>query len=187
MPAEARVMKTWIQQKGLIPVFLLGFSLWFLWDGLIGWPRSNERWDAHEARKDQSGEWEKYAASRGWTTEVPHKRHETSDLVIQYIFAGTFGAIGIFSLIFWLRARKLTIRSDAEAVFTPSGKCVPYGSITQIDRRKWKSKGLATVFYSLDGAKGRFVLDDAKYEPTALDTILEDIQQHTAGRAKVDE
>ena len=43
------------------------------------------------------------------------------------------------------------------------------------------------MFYSLDGAKGRFVLDDAKYEPTALDTILEDIQQHTAGRAKVDE
>lgn len=187
MPAEARIMKTWIQQKGLIPVFLLGFSMWFLWDGFIGYPRSNARWDAHESLKDKSGEWEKYAASRGWTTEPPHRRFEKKDLAGQYICAGVAGAIGIFSLIFWLRARKMVIRSDADAVFTPSGKRVPYGSITQIDRRKWKSKGLATVFYSLDGAKGRFVLDDAKYEPTALDAILEDIQQHTAGRAKVDE
>ena len=187
MPAEARIMKTWIQQKGLIPVFLLGFSMWFLWDGLIGYPRSNERWDAHERLKEKSGEWEKYCASRGWTTEPPHRRFGRADINGQYICAGVAGAIGIFSLIFWLRARKMMIRSDAEAVFTPSGKRVPYESITQIDRRKWKSKGLATVSYSLDGGKGRFVLDDAKYEPTALDTILEDIQQHTAGRAKVDE
>ena len=180
-------MRTWIQQKGLIPVFLLGFALYFLWDGVIGWPRSNERWDAHEARKEKSGEWEKYCASRGWTTEPPHRRYAKADLVGQYVCATVAGAIGIFSLIFWLRARKMTIRSEADAVFTPSGKRVPYGSITDLDLRKWKSKGLATVFYSLDGAKGRFVLDDAKYEPTALDTILEDIQQHTAGSAKVQE
>jgi hypothetical protein len=210
MPAEARVMKTWIQQKGLIPVFLFGFCGWFLWDGLIGWPRSNERWDAHERAekykelKDKPAEWEalcgqrgwkveappaweKICAARGWTTEPPHKRYERSDLIPQYVCAGVSGAIGIFSLIYWLRARKMVIRSDTEAVFTPSGTRVPYGSITQIDRRKWKPKGLATVFYSLDGAKGRFVLDDAKYEPTALDTILADIQAHSAGRAKVDE
>ncbi len=203
-------MRTWIQQKGLIPVFLFGFALWFLWDGLIGWPRSNERWDAHERAekyktlKDKPDEWqalckahgwntdapvawEKICASRGWTNEPPHKRYEKADIVLQFVFVGLTGTMGIFSLIFWLRARKMTIRSEADAVFTPSGKRVPYESITQIDRRKWKSKGLATVFYSLDGAKGRFVLDDAKYEPTALDTILEDIQQHTAGHAKVDE
>jgi hypothetical protein len=210
MPAEARVMKTWIQQKGLIPVFLIGFSLWFLWDGLIGYPRSNERWDAHEqsekfkALKDKPEEWlklcdergwdatppdpwEKIAESRGWTTKPPEKRFERGDLIAQYVCAGVAGAIGIFSLLFWLRARKMVIRSDDDSVLTPSGKRVPYESITQVDRRKWKSKGLATVFYSLGGSKGRFVLDDAKYEPTALDTILADIQQHTAGRAKVDE
>jgi hypothetical protein len=97
------------------------------------------------------------------------------------------GAMGIFSLLYWLRARRSVLRSDSEAVFTPSGTRVPYESITLVDRRKWKSKGLATIFYSLNGAKGRFILDDAKYEPTALDAILDDIVQRTAGRAKVDE
>src|SRR5207249_5600605 len=124
--------------KGLIPVFLFGFSLWFLLDGLIGYPRSNERWDAHEARKANSGEWEKYAASRGWTTEPPHRRYSKGDLIGQYVCAAVAGAIGIFSLIYWLRAKKMTIRTEEDAVFTPSRKRVPYGSITLVDRRKWK-------------------------------------------------
>jgi len=185
MPAEAKVMKSWIQQKGLIPVFLLGFSLWFLWDGFIGFPRSNERFTQHSRLKDKPGEWEKYCSQKGWTTEPPHRLYEKGDLIGQFAFAGFTGVMGILSLVFWLRARKSVIRTEEQAVFTPSGKRVPYESITEIDRRKWKSKGLATVFYTLDGAKGRFVLDDAKYEPTALDTILEDLQQRTAGKAKV--
>ncbi len=180
-------MKPWIQQKGLIPVFLFGFSIWFLWDGLIGWPRSNERWDAHERLKAQAGEWEKLCAARGWTTEPPHKRYSGTEITVQFVFVGLTAAIGTFSLLYWLRSKKMTIRSEADAVFTPSGRRVPYGSITLIDRRKWKSKGLATIFYMVDGSKGRFVLDDAKYDPSALDTILDDIQQRTAGNAKVQE
>jgi len=187
MPAEARVMKSWIQQKGLIPFFLIGFGLWFLWDGLVGYPRSNQRWDEHERLKDKSGEWEKVCLAKGWKTEPPHRRFEQKDIIGQYVFAGLTGAIGIFSLIYWLRARRSVIKSDPEAVFTPSGTRVPYESITEVDRRKWKSKGLATVFYLHNGTKGRFVLDDAKYEPAALDAILDDIAQRTAGRLKVDE
>ena len=180
-------MKTWIQQKGLIPVFLFGFSLWFLWDGLIGWPRSNERFDAHERLKGKSGEWEKLCSARGWTTEAPHKRFDSQAILVQFVFVAITGAIGTCSLIFWLRAKKAFIRSEAEVVVTPSGKRVPYASITDLDVRKWKSKGLATVSYSLDGAKGRFVLDDAKYDPAALDAVLADIREHAAGHAKVNE
>lgn len=187
MPAEAHVMRTWIQQKGLIPVFLFGFAVWFLWDGLVGWPRSNERFDAHARLKDQSGEWEKLCAARGWTTEAPHKRHERSDIIMQFAIAALTGAIGAFSLVFWLRAKKTFIRSEDDVVITPSGTRVPYASITDLDLRKWKSKGLATIVYSLEGAKGRFILDDAKYDPNGLDAILEDIRQQTAGRAQVDE
>jgi hypothetical protein len=185
MPAEARVTRTWIQQKGLIPVFLIGFSLWFLWDGLIGYPRSNERWDKHEELKNKPGEWEKYCAAKGWTTEVPHERFGTSKINAQYVCAGVACAIGVFSLIYWLRAKKAVIRSETDAVITPSGRRVNYANITRIDLRKWSSKGLATVSYSDDGTKGRFVLDDAKYEPAALDVIVADLREHAAGSAKV--
>jgi hypothetical protein len=186
MPAEARVTRTWIQQKGLIPVFLIGCSLWFLWDGFIGYPRSNERWKAHDERKAKPEEWLNYCRERGWKTEQPHRFYERADIIGQHVFAGLTGVMGIFSLLFWLRVRRSVLRSDAEAVFTPSGVRVPYGSITTVDQRKWKSKGLATVYYTLDGAKRRFILDDAKYEPEALDVILEDILKNSAagGEAK---
>jgi hypothetical protein len=179
MPAEARVTRTWVQQKGLIPVFLLGCALWFLWDGLIGWPRSNERWDAHKSRTPE--EWVKYCAERGWKTEPPHRRYERSDIVVQFLCAGVAGVVGILSFIYWQRTRRSVLRSDEEGVVTPSGVRVPYGSITVVDQRRWKSKGLAAVHYTLDGAKRRFVLDDAKYDPEALDIILADIVRRTGG------
>ena len=189
MPAEARVMKTRTQQKGLIPIFLIGFGAWFLWDGLVGWTRSNERWDLHEQLKARGGaweqEWRKLCSSRGWKTEPPHRRYERGDIIGQLVLAGLLGASGVFALVYWLRVKKSTLRSEADAVFTPSGRRVPYDAITEVDRRKWKSKGLATVFYKLEGSKGRFVLDDAKYEPHALDTILDDIVQKTGGKAKI--
>jgi hypothetical protein len=181
MPAEARITRTWVQQKGLIPVFLIGCSLWFLWDGFFGYPRSNERWDAHERMKATPSEWENYCAERGWKTEPPHRRYERTDIVGQYVFAGLTGIIGIFSLIYWLRVRRTVLRSDEEGVVTPCGVRVPYGRITTVDQRKWKSKGLATVYYTVDGSKRRFVLDDAKYDPEGLDVILEDIIRHTSG------
>jgi len=185
MPAEAHVTKTWVQQKGLIPVFLIACSLWFLWDGLIGWPRSNERWDAHESRKGTPGEWEKYCRERGWKTEPPHKRFEHADIIGQHVFAGLTGVIGIFSFIYWQRVRRSVMRSDQGAVLTPSGVRVPYENMTEVDERKWKPKGLATVYYAINGSKGRFVLDDAKFNPEALDIILADIHEHTDGRVKV--
>ncbi|MEQ1850660.1 MAG: hypothetical protein ABMA01_03610 [Chthoniobacteraceae bacterium] len=87
--------------------------------------------------------------------------------------------------MYWLRVRRSVLRSDDEAVVTPSGTRVPYASITSVDQRKWKSKGLATVYYTMEGAKRRFVLDDAKYEPEGLDVILEDILKRTGGETGV--
>ena len=187
MPAKAHVTKTWIQQKGLIPVFLLACSLWFLWDGVVGYPRSNERFEKHEELKEKAGEWVQYCEKRGWKKESPEKRFTQSKIFEQYVFSGLAGLVGVFSLVYWQRVRRSVLRSDEEAVFTPAGVRVPYERITVVDRRKWKSKGLAKVFYTSDGAQGRFILDDAKYEPEALDVILDDIVLHTAGRAKVEE
>lgn len=185
MPAEARITKLWTQQKGIIPFLFLAYAAWFLWDGFIGYPRSNERWDAHEARKDKAGEWEKYCAERGWKTEVPHRRLEGKDILGQFVVGGMTGAIGLFALIYWQRQRRTVVRSDEEGVTTPSGKRVPYTAITHVDKRRWKAKGLSTVRYTLNGVNGQFTLDDAKHDPKALDTILEDIVSR--GTAKVEE
>ena len=177
MPAEARITKLWTQQKGLIPFMFIAFGLYFTWDGLVGYPRSDERWHKHEELKATPGAWEKLCAERGWKTTPPEHEYGPTKVREQYFFGGLTGLVGIFSLIYWLRQRTTVIRNDEEALFSPSGTRVPYSAITEVDARRWKSKGLATVRYTLDGGKGKFVLDDAKWDPDALEIVMRDIRE----------
>ena len=184
MPAEARITKLWTQQKGIIPIMFIAFGLYFTWDGLVGYPRSDERWHKHEQLKTEPGAWEKYCAERGWTTTPPEHEHGPKKYREQYFFGGLTGVVGIFSLIFWLRQRRTVIRSDEDAIFSPSGKRVPYSAITAVDARMWKAKGLATVRYTIEGGKGKFVLDDAKWDPTALEVVMRDLRERALGKVE---
>ena len=185
MPAEARITKMWVQQKGIIPFLFLAYAAWFLWDGFIGYPRSNQRWDKHEELKANTAEWEKYCAGCGWKTEAPHRRMAPSDILGQFVVGGVTGAVGLFALLYWRRQKRTVVRSDEEGVTTSSGRRVPYSAITHVDKRRWKAKGLALVRYTVAGVNGQFTLDDAKHDPKALDTILQDITSRAA--AKVEE
>jgi hypothetical protein len=183
MPAEARVTKMWKQQKGLIPLLFIAFSLYFLWDGAVGYPRNDDRFDAHERLKDKPGEWEKLCAEKGWKTEPPKQRMGPAKYAEQYWWAGGSGLIGLVALAYWMAQKKTVVRNDAEAVFTPKNVRVPYPAVTHVDRTKWKSKGLAYIRYSIDGKEGRFTLDDAKHDPKALDTILSEIVERVGDKA----
>ena len=174
MPAEARVTKMWIQQKGLIPLLFLAFGAYFLFDGFIGYPRSDERWKAHQELKDKPGEWERLCAERGWKTTPPEKYLGPEKYREQFWFGGGTALIGLISLIYWQRQRKSTIRSDETGIFSSLGTKIPYGAITRIDKKIWKRKGYAYVYYKDDGALKKFTMDDAKYDPKALDIILAD-------------
>jgi hypothetical protein len=187
MPAEARVTKLWKQQKGLIPLMFIAFALYFGWDGAVGYPRSDERFKAHEQRKDQPGEWEKYCAERGWKTEVPEKWLGPAKYAEQFWWGGSMGFVGLLALAYWMRQKRTVVRNDAESVTTASGTRVPYTAITHVDQTKWKSKGLAYIRYALEGGRqGRFKLDDAKHDPKALDIILADITEHVTGKATIE-
>jgi hypothetical protein len=185
MPAEARVTKLWIQQKGLIPLMFIVFSLYFAWDGFIGYPRSDKRFEMHQQLKDKPGEWEKLCKENGWKTTPPEKLMGPGKYLEQRIFAAITGLIGIGALIYWMRQRRTIVKSDDEAVYTPSGIRVPYGSITRVEKQKWKEKGLAYVSYTLDGAKGKFTLDDAKHDPKALEQVLTDIVERSSNNTQI--
>lgn len=183
MPAEARVTKMWKQQKGLIPFLFLAFSLYFLWDGAVGYPRNDERFDAHERLKNQPEEWKKLCAERGWKTEPPKDRKGPAKYAEQFWWAGGAGAIGLAALTYWMRQKGTIVRSDEESVTSPRGVRIPYRAVTRLDRTKWKSKGLAYVHYSVEGKPGVCTLDDAKHDPKALDVIVADLVAQIGDRA----
>lgn len=181
MPATARVTKMWIQQKGLIPFLFLAFAAYFLYDGAIGYPRSDKRWDAHERLKDKPEEWEKYATEQGWKTTPPEHRLGPGKYTEQFVAAGVTGLVGMISLIYWHRNRRRVIRNDEEGIYDPlTGHRVAYGEITRIDKSRWKKKGYAYIHYTRNGKSGSITFDDAKYDPTALETILAETEGKVA-------
>ena len=174
MPAEARVLKMWSQQKGLVPLLFLAFAAWFLWDGAVGYPRSDARWDAHERLQGEPGAWEKYAGERGWKTEKPEKRFGPEKYREQYVVSAITAAVGLIALAYWQSQRKLIIRNDDAGISTSRGLRVPYESIAKVDTTVWKQKGFAYIHYQANGQPKRLTFDDAKHDPKALDIILEE-------------
>lgn len=185
MPAEARVTPIWKKQKLFIAVFLLVIGGWFLWDGTVGYPRSNERWDAQEKyeKAGKIGEWPAYAKSRGWTAEKPHKFHKAEDITVQIALAGALGVLGVIALAFWYLQKSRIVRSDEEAVYAPNGTRVPFGSITGLGKKKWDEKGLATVRYEIAGRRGQFVLDDYKFDRDPTHQILAEIEEKLGAKS----
>ncbi len=184
MPAEARVTPIWKKQKLFVAIFLFVVAGWFFWDGKINWPRSNERWLA-QTEYEKSGrdsEWPAYAASRGWSAEKPHKLHTEGDILFQIRVSQALFAAAMTALIYWLSQKGRVVRTDAEAVYSPSGVRIPFSAITGLGKKRWESKGFATVRYEIDGKKGEFLLDDYKFDREATHQIVKEIEEKLTAR-----
>ena len=178
MPSEARVSPIWKKQKLFVALFMIAIGGWFFWDGLIGYPRSNEHFLAHQQleKEGRSGEWAAYAKERGWDTKVAEHYMGRDKIIGQYVF-GTLAAVaGALVLLYWATQKGRVLKTDDEAVYTPAGTRVPFGAVTGIGKKKWDSKGLATVRYELGGKKGKFIIDDYKFDAEPTRAILSEIE-----------
>ena len=79
MPARAKITGTYLGRTALMAVICLGASLWFLYDGVVTYPRQNEQGHKYEELKEErrTDEWEDFARERGWPIENPGEpKHE---------------------------------------------------------------------------------------------------------------
>lgn len=182
MPAEARISSIWKKQKLFIAIAMLALGGWFFVDGLRNWPRSNERWLAHDQHKkeDRLNEWPTFAKGRGWIPEPPEKFYAPEDIRGQYTYGTLAMLAGAIIFAYWATQVRRTLRTDEEAVYPTPGRRVPFHAITGVDKKKWDSKGIAKVSYELDGKEGRFTVDDYKFETGPTRRILEEIDSHLA-------
>jgi hypothetical protein len=178
MLIEARVTSIWKKQKLFVAVFLLAMSGWFLFDGKIGYPRSNERYDAWAKFRDDGHlqDWPDYARQRGWVEKPPEHAFTQAQINGQFLYGALGTVAGLITLIYWLAHKGRVLRLDGEAVTTPAGARVPFAAITGLGLKKWDTKGLATVRYEIDGRKGSFVVDDYKFDTQPARQILDEIK-----------
>lgn len=186
-------------------LMFVGFGLYFLYDGFIGYPKKNKIYDAHqrfeeiqEERKTflESGktsadwkviaqekgypdqeEWIDYAAENGWPEKPPEKRYSTTD---QFVCGALCIAVGLAILGTMMINRSKILRADAESFTTPNGQRVRFASARKVDKRKWDNKGLCYVHYEEDGKTKRAVIDDLKF--AGADKILDRLMANFEGQ-----
>lgn len=162
----------------------IGFSLWSLYDGLIGYPREQQRATAwvEEGFADRSTEeWIAYAEQQGWSTSLPkepksEEEHRIS-LASQYAMFAVAGLIGVYLVSIPIRARGRWIESTDDGITSSWGQSFKFTDVVNLEKRQWKNKGIAKVTYLENGRKQRFVIDDYKFARYDTDAILYELEQ----------
>jgi hypothetical protein len=169
----------------IIGVLALGWAVYCLYDGFIGYPRQRERALAFQRLDDEYkggvevlDKWHSYAQERGWPTNFPGEPKSQGDIYMQFVMAAATGAIGLWLLWGVWRTRGDWIEQTDRGLTSSWGQSLDYDQVLSIDKRKWRNKGIAKIRYQDGGRKRRFMLDNFKFKRDTTDRILYDLESH---------
>lgn len=192
MPIRAENDPRFFRRFLYLGIAALGFALYCLYDGIFAYPFQRER--AFEdfksnklfaenphlsglsvrefelaADKEQRKQWDDYLHELG--------KPSYGDVVMQYVMAGMSVALGAWMISLPLRARGRWIEATETGLHSSWGQSLTYDQITGLNKRQWRSKGIAKISYHDGRRKRRFVIDDYKFERHATDAILYEVEQ----------
>lgn len=177
MNVYARISKEWRRRMLFMFFMIFGFGAWFLADGYIYWPKEDARYDdfskiademieSGDAEDEESAEvriaWKRYAEEVGYIEKIPKERTDSA-IREQRIIGWSMITISlIFGIwIAWNHTR--SVKAEGDMVIGASGEKVNLNDIIEVDRKKWKKKGIAYGIYEVDGKRKRLTLDDHKF------------------------
>jgi hypothetical protein len=192
---NARISKEWRRRMLFMFAMIFGIAAWFLTDGYIIWPNEAERYEAYAELRDgmiESGEiadeespemriaWQKYAREADISAKVPKER--TDAAIKEQVVIGwtlTIISLGFAGWIAWNHS--LSIRTEGDTVIGASGQRVEIDSIIDIDRKKWKNKGIAYAIYKEGDKEKRLCLDEHKFK--GAEAIILEAERRIAARS----
>ena len=171
---RATVSKQQLTRLSVIALITNGLALWSFYDGLVGYPRQRERALVYKEcdEADDFERWRTICAEKGWKTSNPGEPKTDADIQMQFLQGGIAGAIGLFVLYKLLRTLGRTLEGDEEGIKASWGPAFRYDEVTQIDKKKWDSKGIAKIRYQQDGKSKTFILDDYIFERQPTDAMM---------------
>ncbi len=174
-------------------VVAIGFALWSLYDGMVKYPAQRTRGfdefktdykslfedskikpmsvDEFERSADDERrqEWGKYMHDRD-IKSIP-------EIFTQYVQAAVAGVAGLFLLSIPVRSRGRWIEANETGITSSWGQSFQFDQVEQINKRKWRDKGIAKVAYVNSGRRQQFVIDDFKFMREPTDRILFELEQ----------
>lgn len=167
----------------LLGLGAMGACLWFLYDGAIGYPKKAEIWHAYEELDEETRgeEWPKLAREHGWPELAPDEHDynkSQEDIFFQYVMAVPAGIASLWFFLLVFMARGTWIEADENGVTSSRGKGFKWSEVTKLDKKKWRSKGIAKVHSQGEGGKKTFVIDDFKFQREPTGKILRMLENH---------
>ena len=152
------------------------FAAYCLYDGLVAYPKKLTIAEAYE-KLPESGRrdaWKELAAKEGWPTITPAKTAEEirHDITGQFVMILFCGLIGIPTLLKFMSGQGTWVEGDETVIRNSRGQEVPIETITRINKDKWESKGIAKIYYEVEGKKKKFIMDDFKYDRKPMGELL---------------
>ena len=177
MEVVARISKEWRRRMLFMFFMILGIAAWFLYDGYILWPDEAQRHVEYLEIKDtliEAGDavdeestsvrlaWERHAREMDYRRNIPKERMDDDIREQREIgWVMIIGALLYGVWIAWNHTRQVSAEGDI--VIGASVERVDINSITAIDRKKWKDKGIAYGIYEEGGKQRRLCLDEHKF------------------------
>jgi hypothetical protein len=171
----------WYLWQRVVPfsVIPLLMGAWFYYDYKVGYPEKLAIYQEKQAydKKGNTAEWVTYSAERGWPKEPEEMDQRKVDE--QLYWALGVGLLGVVSSAYHFLSYPRKLRCDASSFTPPWGPQIPFADVIKIDRRPWKLKGLAKVYYQKAGATKKTSLDDLRFK--GADAVLERLQKNFTG------
>ena len=180
MPVKATIDRKYLLRLGLTTLGVFGLALWFLYDGTVTYPRQRERALVYQGieEEERAEKWPEIAEEHGWPIRSPGMPKEEIDIQIQLVLAAVVTVPGILCLFFFLRACGRWIEMNQTGLRTSWGRQLEFGDIILLNKKKWRSKGIAKITYRQNGRKRRLVLDDWKFATEPTREILREVESH---------
>jgi hypothetical protein len=162
----------------IIGLVVAGFSLYCVYDGAIGYPQQRIRALKYEEFKVEKrvGEWPAFAAAQGWSTDDPGEPKTEVDFQLQFLMAGVTAALAVWFFTIVLVNRGHWIEASQTGIMSSWGQTFKYADIVELNKKQWKKKGIAKVYYDDNGRRRTFVIDDFKFKRDPTDDILQAVE-----------
>lgn len=185
MSIKANIAKHYRIRIGVMALFMLVACAMFYNDGFNVYPEEGKAYTQYHELKakyadDQADElqteWDKIADEHGWEKEGALLKQRTeSDIAIQKYIAVGVGVAFLFFAFKLIKTIGNWVAIDEKQISSSSGGSIAFADVTEIDKSRWKKKGIANI----SGSKGeKILLDNWIYNQEPTDTIMRKLEDN---------